>query len=47
VGKPEEKRLLYDLGVDGRTILKLIVRKYGVEGVDWIDPYGNEVETSR
>jgi len=35
VEKPEGKRSLEDLGVDGRIILELI-RKTGWKGVDWI-----------
>ena len=34
--RPEVKSLLVDLGVDGRIILKFIV-KIGIEGVDWAD----------
>jgi hypothetical protein len=37
IGKPEGKRTLEDLGVDGRIILEWIMdlRDIGWEGVDW------------
>jgi hypothetical protein len=39
VAKPESKSFLVDLSVDGRIILKCIVKKYGVKmwtGFIWI-----------
>jgi hypothetical protein len=35
VGKPEGKRSLEDLGVDGSIILEWILGKWG-DGADWI-----------
>jgi hypothetical protein len=37
VGKPEGKRPLGRLEVDGRIILRWIFRKWDVEGMEWID----------
>ena len=36
VGKPEGKETTWKTGVDGRIILKWIIRKRG--DMDWIDP---------
>jgi hypothetical protein len=36
VGRPEEKKHLEDLGVDGRTILSWIFKKVGCGGMDCI-----------
>ena len=39
VGRPVERNYLHDLGVDGRTILKWIFKKWGGEaliGLIWI-----------
>jgi hypothetical protein len=39
VGRPEERKYLNDLGVDGRTIIKWIVKKWGGEaliGLLWL-----------
>jgi len=37
VGKPEGKNHLGDPGVDGRIILRWILTKWNVGGIDWID----------
>jgi len=37
VGKPEGKNHLEDTGVNGRIILRCILRNCDVGGVDWID----------
>jgi len=37
VGKPEGKNHLGDPGVDGRIILRWILRKWNVGGMDWIE----------
>jgi hypothetical protein len=37
VGKPEGKNHWEDPGVDGRIILRWIIRKWEVGGMDWIE----------
>jgi hypothetical protein len=36
VGKPEKRDNLKDLGLDGRIILKWVLRKWDV-GMEWIE----------